>query len=193
MLKIKDYNKKYLHKWTTRFYEAMKIHLRHVLDMLYSCTKAIQPLTMQVIKLLMHTGPSPPRPPRLCLHWSANPARLLWAPPRHCHHCAGTACTTQGVLLISAGSGQAGISKMLLGLLRPSCVNGLQHARLSAWRSRVRRSCTGARQLSAFPAAVGWGNIMFMEPKRAGYKALTSNKGGNGRFSTSMHWRARGI
>lgn len=60
----------------------MKIHLRHFLYMLYSCTKAIQPLTIQAIKLVMRTVPTHPDCRVLCLHRRANPARMRRATPR---------------------------------------------------------------------------------------------------------------
>lgn len=108
--------------------------------------------------------------------------------PRHCYHCQA-ACTTQGGLLISAGSSWAGISKMLLGLLRPSGVSGL-HSRTLApaqrmedqreeelWRCKTTQclfNSFGLRKFHVYEA-------------QEGYKPLASNKGGNGRFSTSMH------
>lgn len=166
MLKIKDYNKKYLHKWTT-LYEAMKIHLRHVLYMLYSCTKAAQPLRAQAIKLLMHTVPPHPNcravpPPArkscrdaLSSHQAPPPQALLSLCRYSLHYTRG-----------AADFSRVWLSRDFQG----APVNGLQHARQprrSARRSRVQRRYGGARQLSAFSEALGWGNFMFMRPKRA--------------------------
>lgn len=46
------------------------------LNMLYSCTKAIQPLTVQAIKLLMRIVLTHPDCHVLCLHPRTNPARM---------------------------------------------------------------------------------------------------------------------
>lgn len=101
------------------------------LNMLYSCTKPIQPLTARAIKLLMHIVLTHPTAARFTFT-GAQTQRGCTGPwpgssPRNCFHCAGS---TQGTLLISAGFSYMAISEMLPAMdFRTSRVNRLNHAK----------------------------------------------------------------
>lgn len=113
--------------------------------------------------LLMHTVPPHPNAVPL-LHQPANPAGMLWAPPPW-----GRAITLQLQPALHKECCWFQQDLAGQGFPRCSCVHGLQHhvSPGAARRTTVRRSCRDARQLSAFSAALGWGNFMFRRPKRA--------------------------
>lgn len=116
--------------------------------------------------------------------------------PRNCYHCAGSTHYTRSTTDFSRIQLHGGFQDASGPDLDPYVWTGWIMAKGSCGRlpmedqavAELWRPRAAQRSVSSF----GPREFHAYEPQE-GYKPPTSNKGGNGSFSTSMHWRAGGF